>query len=176
VLGEYWNSGRIHDIYFHDINDDNQTDIIIGGVNNQFDAPFIAVFDQDHISGASPNTGEYACPVLEPGSEKVYFRLPYPETALIVEVHEVLGYLDLKKENVFSFVTYPSFLDYRFDLQFQLHEIRDSHTFERRFRNARAQGRIGDISRREYVDSLKDRIRWYNGEKWVPEPAMRNEW
>ncbi len=176
ILNEYWHSGRIHDIYFYDVNKDNRLDIIIGGVNNQFDAPFIAVFDQDNISGASPNTGEYACPALEPGSEKYYIRLPLTETALIDEVHEVLGYLRLISEQVFAFRTYPTSLLYRFNSRFRLLEIRDSHTFEKLFRKAKEQGRIGDIMRQDYVSSLKGRVLWHDGEKWAAEPAMRNDW
>ncbi len=176
ILNEYWHSGRIYDICFYDVNEDNRLDIMIGGVNNQFDAPFIAVFDQDDISGASPNTGEYACPSLFPGSEKIYLRLPFPETAMIHEVHEVLGHIRLLREQVFTFITYPNALDYRFNRRFRLLEIRDSHTFEMLFREAKEQGRIGDVTRQEYLEELKDRVRWYDGDKWVTEPAMRNDW
>jgi hypothetical protein len=176
ILAEYWHSGRIIDMVPADINMDGHKDLIIAGVNNQFDSPFIAVFDVDDISGCSPNTGEYSCAALEPGSEKYYIRLPFTETAQMSIPLENMGHIRQLTNNVFAFQTRPVNLEYRFDRQFRLLEIRDSHDFEMLFQEAQAQGRIGDISRREYVDSLKDRIRWYNGEKWVPEPAMRNEW
>jgi hypothetical protein len=175
-LGGYWHSGRIVDIVFDDINGDGIKDIITGGVNNQFDSPFIAVFDSTNISGCSPNSGEYACSALEPGSEKYYIRLPFTDAARAVGPNETIGKIRPKDNGIWSFSTWPVDLQYRFDEDFRILEVRDSHNFERQYREARQNGYISGELNQAYLDSLKDQVRWHNGEKWVAEPAMRNEW
>ncbi len=175
-LGAYWNSGRINDFVFDDINGDGIKDIIVGGVNNQFDSPFIAVFDSRNISGSSPNTGEYACSALEPGSEKYYIRLPLTDVARAAGPNETIGQIMPRDNGLWSFSTWPVNLQYRFDVDFQILEVRDSHSFERHYREARQKGYVSGEMKKAYVDSFKDQVRWYDGEKWVTEPAMRNEW
>ena len=176
TLGEYWHSGRLGDVIFSDLNGDGRKDIVVAGVNNQFDSPGVAVFDAHQVSGASPNTGEYACPALGPGSEKHYIRLPFTEAAEAAYPLEISGYIMERSAELWSVFTYPTSLEYRFDNEFQLLEIRDSHQFEMLFRQAQAAGSLGGTGRLKYVEQLKERVRWHDGDKWVAEPAMRNQW
>ncbi len=175
-LGEYWHSGRISDFVFEDINGDGIKDVIIGGVNNQFDCPFLAVFDSENISGCSPNTGEYASAALQPGSEKYYIRMPLTKVGAAVGPNETCARIMNRGEGIWSVSTQPTSLQYRFAEDFRILEIKDSHTFEMRFREAREKGYISGELDQAYLDSLKDQVRWYDGEKWAAEPAMRNRW
>jgi hypothetical protein len=176
MLGEYWNSGRFADLVFEDLNQDGRKEIITGGVNNQFDGPFIAVLDMEDISGCSPNTGEYACAAMEQGSEKYYIRLPYTAASQTASAIETVGYIRKRSNELFSFLTYPAVLDYRFDSEFRLVDIRDSHNFELLFKKAKDQQLIGEIPYETYIEKLPDQVRYYNGQRWVAEPAMRNGW
>ncbi len=175
-LGAYWHSGRISDFVFEDIDGDGIKDIIIGGVNNQFDCPFLAVFDSEKISGCSPNTGEYACAALEPGSEKYYIRLPLTKIGEAVGPHETCSRIMNRGAGIWSVTTSPTSLQYRFDEDFRILEVRDSHAFEMQFREARQKGYVSGELNQAYLDSLKDRVRYYDGENWGTEPAMRNRW
>lgn len=67
-------------------------------------------------------------------------------------------------------------LEYRFSKDFRLKEMRSSHNFERVFREAKERGIGAGIEQEEFLKKLEDRIRYYDGEKWTAEPAMRNEW
>lgn len=42
-LGEYWNSGRITDFVFEDINHDNRKEIILAAMNNEYEKPLILI-------------------------------------------------------------------------------------------------------------------------------------
>ncbi|MFO7865557.1 MAG: helix-turn-helix domain-containing protein [Candidatus Aminicenantes bacterium] len=176
ILGEYWNSGRFNDIFFYDVQGNGRKDIIVAGKNNEFKAPIIVVFDGEDISGSSPNSGEYASPSLAPGSEKYYIRLPVSEPARALNPHEGTGYIVRRADGSWAFFIYPSGLEYRFDENFRIQEVRTSDTYERLFREAKRAGYITGSPDEAHMEKLKQGVRYYGGEKWTAEPAMRNEW
>ncbi len=176
ILGEYWNSGRFADVVFHDVQGNGRRDIIVAGMNNEFKAPIIVVFDPEDISGSSPNSGEYASPSLAPGSEKYYIRLPFSEPARALHPIEGTGYIVRRADGSWAFFTEPTGLEYRFDENFRIQEVRTSHNYERLFREAKRAGYITGSPDEAHMEKLKQGVRYYNGEKWTAEPAMRNEW
>jgi hypothetical protein len=175
ILGEYWNSGRFGDFAFHDLNDDGRKEIIAGGMNNQYDSPVFMVFEPDEISGASPNSGEYACPSLPPGSEKFYVRLPFAKVCRMLNPIGKVTRIIHRSNGAWSFIAFPLNLDYRFNQQFYFQELRSSHHFERAFQEAKEKGIIAETSEEEYLEKLTQQILYYNGEKWVTERSLRNQ-
>ncbi len=75
-VGEFWNSGYLKYPVFHDINGDGREELIVVGVNNEYRGGCLAVFDTRRISGASPQSGDFACREYEPGSELYYVTVP----------------------------------------------------------------------------------------------------
>ncbi len=57
ILGEYWNSGRLSDYAFVDLNEDEKKEIVAVGPNNEFGKGCLVVFDPTKINGGSPQSG-----------------------------------------------------------------------------------------------------------------------
>ena len=83
-VGEFWNSGQLKYPVFHDINGDGREELIVVGVNNEYRGGCLAVFDTRRISGASPQSGDFACREYEPGSELYYVTVPYADVSAAV--------------------------------------------------------------------------------------------
>lgn len=84
-IGEYWNTGYIFDHDAMDVDGDGIEEIVIGGINNVYGRPFIAVLDHTIKDSISPVEPEYA-PALKKGNEVAYILLPRTDVSDILKV------------------------------------------------------------------------------------------
>ncbi len=78
IKGEYWNGGNIRQIEYADLNGDGRPEMVLGGLYNEFDQPYLLVLDPADVRGCSPQGPDYAFDGLGPGSQKFYILLPKP--------------------------------------------------------------------------------------------------
>jgi hypothetical protein len=168
VLGEYWNSGRITDLAFVDLNDDGRKEIIAVGVNNEYGKGFIAVFDPMNVRGCSPQINDYyKCKSIEPGSQLHYLLLPRCDVdlALHPQMEAVHAVSPLKNRRI-SVVTGVSNLFYEFDYDFRIQGIQTSTFFQEKHKELLSAGRIKSILDNTYTEQLKRGILYWGGTKW----------
>ena len=95
LLGEFWNSGYLMDYNFADLNKDKRVEFIVSGTNNEYNSGCIIVFDPTDIWGASPQSGEYLCQKLKPGSEKYYILIPPTDVEKCIELRNVIDFVEI---------------------------------------------------------------------------------
>jgi len=132
------------------------------------------VFDSSSIFGGSPQCGlDFRCPELKPGSELFYILLPRTDVDL-VENYPVDGVVtvDVLENRRIQAKTSLTDLYYQFSFSFQEKDVILSHGFIQAHKKARLEGKIRSLLNSEYEHNLIEGIRYWDGGKWTPEPAM----
>jgi len=171
-IGEYWNAGYLRELAYHDINGDGREELIVVGVNNQYRGGCVVVFDTRAIRGGSPQSGEYACPGIGPGSELYYVITPY------LDVSGSLGYyvsgfqsVDIIEDNKWIRTTYTEglWIDFGFDLAAL--QVSWGHGFRLGHEAGVKAGKITSVLDGSYEQMILAGIRYWNGAAFVAEPA-----
>jgi hypothetical protein len=171
-LGEFWNSGYLKYPVFYDINGDGREELIVVGVNNEYRGGCLAVFDTRGISGASPQSGEYACQEYEPGSELYYVTVPYSDvSAALGIVVDGFCYAFITGNDRIS-ATHNLNLIYEFDFALKCVQVSYGHSYENQHGEMAKAGKITSVLGDEYMRSFKEGVRYWNGSAMVPEPSM----
>jgi len=169
LLREYWNSGRIIDYYFYDLDNDQKKEIILTGCNNEYGKGCLLVLDPDFISGGSPQTGYYKSTELKQNIEKYYILLPSIDLGSISINRDPLGNIQIIDEKLIS-ATSMSGIYFEFDFNFKLKEIRFADIFEILYNDACQKGMTKDKFSVKTMSELKTKlfpeILYYNGKNW----------
>jgi len=175
-LGEYWNSGRLTDYAFVDLNGDGKKEIVVVGMNNEYGKGCLVVFNPTKIKGGSPQSGYYKCKELEPGSEKCYILFPRTDVEIDKYPVESIITIDVLKNHRLSVLTQLSRIIYEFNYKLELQDVRFSHTFEQMHKEARLEGKIKSELNEEYRRNLEKGFLYYDGENWVSKHTTSNSW
>jgi hypothetical protein len=173
LRAEYWNSGQISALMVHDFEGDGKSELLLGGVNNEFRKPFLAVFESDAIQGGSPQSDPaFQSRALLPGSQKRYLLLPRTDIARALSPMESIGIINLLGNDRIEAVVgdVDSVLYYEFDFGLTTGRVRGSHSFEKAHREALAAGKIHSRLDAEYYRALENDILSWNGAAWVRLP------
>ena len=176
ILGEYWNSGRLTDYAFVDLNEDGKKEIVTVGMNNEYGKGCLVVFNPTEIKGASPQSDYYKCKELESGSEKCYILFPRTDVEIDKSPVESIITIDVLKNHRLSVITQLSRIIYEFNYKLELQDVRFSHTFEQMHKEARLEGKIKSELNEEYRSNLAKGLLYYDGENWISKHAMSNPW
>jgi hypothetical protein len=176
-IGEYWNSGRMEDFVCIDIDEDGREELIVGSMNNEHAKPSLIVFDASDIQGCSPQENDYyRCNHLRPGTEKYYLLFPRIDFLRLEMMMEPIAKINILKNGLLSVTTGYSCLFYEFDRKFELQNIGLSHRFQMKHKKAVAEGITTSELDDDYIKNLEQGLLYWNGEKWVSEPAMNKKW
>jgi hypothetical protein len=171
-IGEFWNAGYLREFTFHDINGDGREELIVGGVNNEYQGGCLAVFDTRHISGSSPQTGEFACEGLGPGSMLYYVTTPYTEVSKAERFWvNGISFVEIT-QNDWIQLSSGEGLIYAFDFGLKCLQVSGGHSFKLRHQDMVEAGKITSVIDDAYWQRLVEGIRWWNGSAMVPEPSM----
>ncbi|MGD9347784.1 MAG: VCBS repeat-containing protein [Candidatus Aminicenantes bacterium] len=176
LIGEYWNSGRISDVEITDLNGDGKEEVVVSGCNNEYGKACLIVFDSDQVKGCSPQHPDYRCSELEDGMEKYYILFPRTEIDILESPVESIRTLEKLRNNRLSLRTTHSQIIYELDQNLILMDIRFSHAFEMKHKEALLEGRIRRTLDNEHRRLCEEGILYFNGKEWVPEPTMTNYW
>jgi hypothetical protein len=173
--GEYWNTGYFNDLACADVDGDSIKEIIAGGNNNEYGRGCLAVLDPESLSGGSPRgSPPYRCPDLQPGTELFYVLLPrtdvdlaenYPVDAVIT--------VDILDNRRIQAKTSLTDIYYQFSLDFFDKQVILSHGFIQAHEKARLVGKVHSVLNSEYEGDLIKAIRYWDGDKWAPNPVLR---
>lgn len=177
ILGEYWNSGRINDVAFLDLNNDGRKEIIIAGINNEYHKGFLAVFSSTLVRGGSPQKENYyTCTDLEPGTEKYYILIPRTDVSLLEFVQEGVSQLNILKNKRLSILICPSMVFYEFDYNLEIQEARLSTAFEALNKKLVSEGKVNRVLDEEYRKNLAQGLLYYDGKSWVSHHTINMNW
>jgi len=171
LIGEFWNAGYLREFRHHDIDGDGRDEFIVCGVNNEYRGGCLIVFDPRNIRGSSPQSGDFACEGLEPGSMLYYVTTPF------VDVSEGLRYkvdglrqLDISGSDWIR-ATASNHLIYDFDFQLRPIQVSWGHGFEMKHYELRRSGALTSVLGDDYRKSLIAGIRYWTGSGWTAEPS-----
>ncbi len=171
MIGEFWNAGYLRQIAYHDVNSDGREELIVCGVNNEYRGGCLIVFDTRDIRGGSPQSGEFVCEGIGPGSMLYYVTTPY------VDVSEAMGdHVDgLRKvdttRNDWIQATAAKGLIYEFDFSLKCVQVSWGHGFIVRHEEMAKAGKITSALDESYKSTLLAGVRYWNGSAWTAEPA-----
>lgn len=177
ILGEYWNSGRITDFIFKDINQDNEEELIVVGMNNEYKKPSLFVFDSNNVSGCSPQLQEFfSCEEFEKGSEK--YHLLFPKIKIPPGVFmEALTKIHSPEPNTLWTMTMYSIVEFDLDFNLEISSVRLSHTFELAYKKAYEDGFTEIPYDREFLaQKYASELLYWDGKEWTSEQVMSNPW
>jgi len=174
-IGTYWNYGRLADVNFIDINDNGQREILLCGMNNEFESPGIIVFELNSIKGGSPGKSTTFWQDVEKGTEKYYLIFPRTDVDKSYFANDSFKTIDNLSNNRLAVTTINSNISYELDYNLTLLDIRISHSFKKLYNKALSEGIIiTDIN--DQKNKLAENILYFNGEKWIVTSAMSNSW
>ncbi len=169
-LGEFWNSGYLTDICFHDLDGNGREEMIVTGVNNQYGGCLI-VFDPDRIEGCSPQSGEFKSDTLPAGSEKFYVRLPRSDVSLALgEIVEGIKDIGVTANKYLEMNTHLNLI-YEFDFGLRCLYADWGHGYMTRHNELAAAGKIRSALDEAYRQSIIKGVRYWEGRAWVAEPT-----
>jgi hypothetical protein len=175
TIGEFWNAGNLKDILFHDLDGDGREEMIVSGVNNEYKGGCLIVFDPRRVSGGSPQSGDFVLGGIAPGSMLYYVTTPYTDVSLAKrEAVDYLGGLGITKNGWIEAITGVGvFYDFGFDLRCV--QVYCGHSFQMDHKALRQAGTITSVLDDNYVKTLKDGVRWWDGHAWSagPTPVKR---
>ncbi|MFX0133499.1 MAG: hypothetical protein ACFFDN_07645 [Candidatus Hodarchaeota archaeon] len=176
ILGEYWNSGQIKNYVFEDLDNDGKKEIILSAMNNEYKKGCLIVFDSANIRGSSPQLNNYyKCRDLEEGSEIFYILIPRTDVGLMNEIYDVLPRVDILANHRISTMSGICLINFEFNYELELLDIRLSHTFERLHNKLLLEGKIkSELNREEYRKKLSQGILYFDGKKWISQRAVSN--
>jgi len=174
---EYWNSGRIHDFSFCDLDKDGGKEILLGGCNNEYDKGFLAVLEPDFRSGGSPQNGYYKSPDLAQGVEKHYILFPVTDFGKVELMRDPIIRISIIDGKAVSTSTRSGRI-FEFDFNFILKEIRFTDRYEtlhnEAFQKNLTRAPFSPRVMAEAKSELMTQVLCYDGEKWIQHPVMAN--
>jgi hypothetical protein len=178
LLGEYWNAGQFIDTVCVDLDGDGRKEILAVGTNNEYGQGVLVVFDSADVRGCSHQfEEEYTWRDIEPGSELYYVRIPRADAELAdyYPLDDVSQILPSKKSREFSLWSSRSVLEYVFDFDLAIREVRNSHAYMLMHENARRAGKITSVLDADYFEALRQAVLYWDGERWVNTPTMNKK-
>lgn len=176
VLSEFWNSGTLSDMAFVDLERDGNKEILVSGLNNEYNKGCLVVFDASRISGCSPQSVErYISPELPVGTERFYILFPRTDVDLSESTTESVAVFEVLSNDLILIHMYLS--DVLYELGFDLvpRIARTSHHFEQKHKAAVREGRIKSVLDDAYFESLKLGILYWNGRQWTGTPSQNQQ-
>lgn len=180
VMGEFWHQGQIVAAYYHDVDGDRRPELILCGFNDADDdkepsLPVIIILDPGKITGQQESSVTRGYGYAVSGAEVYYIRLPLTEMNSTTAVGAgVVRFVPQDNRWVFlwrltdhhgrpydmEFVFSPSFEPLRV-----ISTTQTTQFYDREF----AAGRITTRINPAYLETLRSRVRFWDGGEWREE-------
>lgn len=172
TLGEYWNAGHIVTIKTVDLNHDNLKEILLGGVNNNYQRGCLIILDMRKIRGHSPplSDPDFFPANYTPGTELYYILIPPDSLRRFLTVQDNIFSIEIFNDQTFDICTNKSRIFYKFSFDLRPIEVFTGLEFEQINTNLIQKGKIKApfLINREKL--LKEILYW-NGQEWTSEPS-----
>lgn len=191
LISEFINAGHMSYGKVLDIDQDNNEEVIFAGVNNQnpYNCAATVIFDSDFIKGVSPESD----PLQDgkPGLEMYYIL--FPRSVVLEKFHELPEKISTQMpRNIATGLIYNDMkilittkeceespsptLMYFFDEKMNLVNIDAEDYFEIKYRKLLINKIIPEIPLSEYLESLKSKVLWWDGDKFVNYPVINKHY
>jgi hypothetical protein len=186
-IGTYWHFGNVDGLFPIECN--GTKGIILVGINDTPDTvrgefPVVIVLDPTKIranrkSSASPGFG---LPFSD--AELYYVRIPLTDMHIALNQHAVVRSLDVHRNDVLDFnVAFPSVVggyegeenpafDYIFSKDMSVLQVKSTTSAERFHAIMARQGKVRGRIDEEYLENLKNGVRYWDGKEWRKEKVM----
>ena len=169
--GEFVNAGYLREIAFHDINGDGREELLAAGVNNEYRGGCLAVFDPLDIRGGSPQTGEFKCEKLEPGSMLYYVTLPFCDVSRAQgHIIDGLRTLEITGGDWIRAET-SNGIYYDFDFNLKCFQVGFGHAFMMDHYEMWRAGAVTSLLDDAYKAELIKGVRYWDGSAWASAPT-----
>ena len=184
ILEEYWNAGYITWVTFTDIDKDGKKEIIFGGTNNDYDQAIMGVLEYGSIEGHSPqDDSNYIPEGIARGNERFYIRFPVLNgfifslaenvRMLVTHIFDLgKGHLEVRVSDGLS---NSGSLFYTLDSTMAVEKIGLADGFIHEYFNRNGRNFYDDFQP-EYIDKYLSELEYWDGDKWVSEPAENKYW
>lgn len=182
-ISEFWNEGMPSCVKTFDIDDDGKEKIFWGGCNNRdsIECAAMLVFDPMFIEGASP----YSDPIHsgKPGMEQYY--IIFPKSIINVkagkERNDVIQIQKAADKTILVWVgedvnANGGSISYIFDSKMNLLKADPDDGFKNKYNNLRETSGIKLPPLKDYIENIKTKIRWWDGEKFVYHTAVNKNY
>jgi hypothetical protein len=172
LMGEFWNAGYLRELVFRDIDRDDREELIVVGVNNEYRGGCLIVFDPLRIGGGSPQTGDFACEGIGPGTMLYYLTTPYLDVSRAMGFRvEGFALVEITR-NDWIRCSYSSGLYWDFDFGLRCLQVYPGHGYETRHDEGVKAGLISGPLDDAYYRRLVDGIRYWDSSAWTATPTM----
>lgn len=182
LISEYVHTGQIRDMIVMDMNNDNEDDIILTGVNNAFWNAFVSVLSVNNAHGYSPTTPDYQPTGISKANEMIYVRIPktiigkYVEFVdkynqgrrmIFNEASDILMILVVEGWRFFNDQEgYVETILY-FDRSIAPVGVGTSDAYDVVAKQLFEEGEIQEIPGFDYFEAYQDSILYWNGEEFL---------
>lgn len=185
LLGEYWHAGHLGQaaLLIEDLDEDGRKEIIAGGTNNDFQQACLLVLDPKNISGCSPasSNADFQFRDLPEGTQEYYLLLPRTTINQAMNLRNYIVTIQLFSEEKILEVTTHEFtkevscrMMYNFDFRMNPLLSRPTDILTEAVKEL-VVSRILPPHAETELRSLKDRIRYWDGQAWVNYPARNKK-
>ncbi|MDP2207770.1 MAG: hypothetical protein Q8K98_03215 [Bacteroidota bacterium] len=182
-LQSYWHRGVLYSMITMDLDNDGREEIILGGVNNNFDRACIAVLEPENINGYTSPLTENIPHGISRATEKYYLLLPFTNLGQLLSVttYNCISVIEIVGNNLFRAYTEEIYgreeydgkgIIYTFGEGMKVKTLLGDASFQKLHKQYEKEGNLSQKYGPEYLQSLKDSIKYWDGEKFVNTPTI----
>jgi hypothetical protein len=164
------------DFAFVDLNKDNKDEIILVGINNEYEKGCVVVLDTERMDGSSPQSKAFfSCRELKEGHEIAYTLLPRTEMDKNDPYPgECICLIDILRNNRIRIRTSLSGIYYEFDFRLVPQDVRKGSVFDQKYSSAITSGKVKKTMSDGIWPQLLREIKYWDRINWVAEPIMHS--
>jgi hypothetical protein len=180
IMGRMWHYGTLGSQYLVDLHGDGTMSMILCGVSDVDEkttgpGSVIVVIDPMKLIGETESSATRGFGKGVSNSEIYYILLPQTDISAAQKSILCVRTLERTNENVLRFSAFGTEqgdseqFEFIFSRDFRILEVKSS-TLSDRIRTILAnEGKISRVPDDKYVEDLKSRVRYWNGQRWVKE-------
>jgi len=178
IRGEYCHSGYFTDYEFIDLDVNGRKEIVLTGMNNEWQAACCAVLDPGLMTGASfQNEPEYSCRSLERGTEKYYLRFPHCRLAKRNAMSNCIRLITFSdKDRRLTLTTDPPQMIFELNYRLEFVSLTLTHFFKIAYDSWAIDKHPRPSLEEIRQEILDEGIQYLSGEEWSPIPSLNPLW
>ena len=186
VVGEMWHYGAVGSEYLVDHDGDGNKELILCGTNDVDEektgpSSIMAVLDPKKIAGMTESSATRGFGFEATDCELYYILVPETDISRALDSRLVIKALQPVSENVLRFSAFGAAegdtqqFEFVFSRDFRLLEVRSSTASALLHSRLKKEGKLSSILDDKYLDNMKRRVKYWNGQNWVSVHTMVNQ-
>jgi len=186
TIGRYWHFGQFNTIYFSDVNQDKKDEIVLCGSNDSQDSTngeyaCVSVIDPTKIMNDSKSTATTGFEMPLSNAEIFYIKFPLLKLNKITVESPSTQDMIREKDDFLQFtIVYGHDLEpntnitfyFFFSSDLKIKEVKSSDALNHLMQKLYVEKKINTPINGQFLQSLKDGVRYWDGKKWCKEWTM----